>query len=240
MSKSGASKHQPGAVLEGKNPDPFVAQFPRAPGLELRRDSRAASPQARGAMVLSIVKYGHPVLRQRGDKIKAITPEITQLIADMFETMRDAHGIGLAAQQIGRALQLAVIDVTGVTDRPSTVEQAGAPADVATFMPLVLINPQVRPLAPPVAGPEGCLSFPEIYGDVVRPEQVEVSALNAKGEKFTFRCGGLLARAVQHETDHLNGVLFIDRMPAEAKAKLRSEVDELHAQTKRELGKLRK
>jgi peptide deformylase len=191
-------------------------------------------------MILEVVKYGHPVLRERGEKIKAITPEITQLIADMFETMYDSHGVGLAAQQIARALQLTVIDVRGVEDRPSTLWLNGQPADVNAFMPLVLINPRVTPVAPPVAGPEGCLSFPEIYADITRPEQVDVTALNAKGEPISFRAGGLLARAVQHECDHLQGVLFIDRMPAATKAKLRKEIDALHNETKQELAKRKK
>jgi len=191
-------------------------------------------------MVLPIVKYGHPVLRQRGDKIKAITPELQQLIADMLETMKVAHGVGLAAQQIGRAIQLTVIDVRGIADRPSTLELNGQPANVDAHMPLVLINPKVRPLDAPVSGPEGCLSFPEIFADVSRPETVEVTAMNEKGEPVAFRCGGLLGRAVQHETDHLNGVLFIDRMTAERKAELRAELDELHAETKRELAKEKK
>ena len=191
-------------------------------------------------MVLPIVKYGHPVLRKRGERVKAVTPEIQQLIANMLETMSEAHGIGLAAQQIGQAVQVTVIDVRAVTDRPSTLERGGAPSDVNAFMPLVLINPQVRPLSAPVIGPEGCLSFPEIFADINRPEQVEVTAMNQAGEKFTFRCGGLLGRAVQHETDHLNGILFIDRMDAAKKAELRAELDELHAETKRELAKTKK
>jgi peptide deformylase len=99
----------------------------------------------------------------------------------------------------------------------------------------VLINPEVKPLAEPVAGPEGCLSFPEIYFDVTRPERVAVTALNEKGEAISFTCGGLLARAVQHETDHLNGVLFIDYLSKNAKAKLKGELDELVYLTQREL-----
>jgi len=188
-------------------------------------------------MILDVVKYGHPVLRERGLRIKEITAEVTQLIADMFETMYDSKGIGLAAQQVGRAVQLTVIDVRGITERPSTLELNGEPAAVEAFMPLVLINPKVTPLGEPVAGPEGCLSFPEIYADITRPERVEVKALNAEGKPIAFRCGGLLARAVQHEVDHLNGVLFIDRMPPETKAELRAEIDDLHTATKKTLVK---
>ena len=188
-------------------------------------------------MILPIVKYGHPVLRKKGARIEEITPAIAHLIDDMFETMHAAAGIGLAAQQIGEALQLTVIDVRGVKDRPSTLELEGKPADVFKFMPLVLINPELTPAGDPVAGPEGCLSFPEIYEDITRPEFVEVVALNAKGRRIEFKAGGLLARAIQHETDHLNGILFIDRMPTKAKQALKPELEELQAATKAALQK---
>ena len=96
-------------------------------------------------MILEVVKYGHPVLRQKGARIEKVTPEIKKLIADMFETMHTNHGIGLAAQQVGRALQLTVIDVREAKDRPSWLELDGEPADVNEFMPLVLINPELKP-----------------------------------------------------------------------------------------------
>ena len=186
-------------------------------------------------MILPIVKYGHPALRQKGARIEKITPEIKQLIADMFETMKASNGVGLAAQQISRTLQLTVIDVREVKDRPSTLELDGKPADVAEFMPLVLINPEISPVGEPVSGGEGCLSFPEIYAEISRPESVDVKALNEKGERTEFRCGGLLARAVQHETDHLHGILFIDRMDRITKEELRDELDALRAATKLEI-----
>src|SRR5581483_10767449 len=183
-------------------------------------------------MLLNVVKYGHPVLRQKGARVEALTPAIKKLIADMYETMQENHGVGLAAQQVGEALQLAVLDVRQVEDRPSTLELDGKPADVESFMPLTLINPEVTPVGDPVAGPEGCLSFPGIYADIVRPETVDVKALNEKFEPIQFRCGGLLARAVQHETDHLNGILYIDRMKSDTKKELKSELDELQSATK--------
>jgi len=188
-------------------------------------------------MVLEIVKYGHPVLRKKGERIESITPEIKQLIADMFETMNENHGVGLAAQQIGVAKQLTVIDVREITDRPSTLELDGKPADVASIMPLVLINPEVTPAGEAVKGGEGCLSFPEIFAEISRPGTVDVKALNAKRKPIAFRCGGLLARAVQHETDHLNGLLFIDRMDKKTKEELQPELDDLQAVTKQALGK---
>src|SRR5690348_7158717 len=149
-------------------------------------------------MILQVAKYGTPVLRQKGAKVEAITPTIKKLIADMFETMYAHKGVGLAAQQVGLALQVTVIDVRGVTDRPSSLEVNGQPADVAAFMPLVLINPEITPVGEPVVGPEGCLSFPEIFAEITRPAVVDVKALDGEGNPIQFRCGGLLARAVQH------------------------------------------
>jgi len=183
-------------------------------------------------MVLEVVKYGHPVLRKKGAKIEKLTPDVRKLISDMLETMRVAHGVGLAAQQIGEAVQLTVIDVSPVTDRPSTLEQNGKPADVNGFMPLVLINPEIKPYGEMQTGPEGCLSFPEIFADISRPSHVEVKALNENGEIIEFRAGGLLSRAIQHEVDHLNGILFIDRMSRDAKAEVQAEIAELQAKTK--------
>jgi peptide deformylase len=183
-------------------------------------------------MILPIVKYGDPVLRQKGKPVEAITPEITRLIEDMFETMYAARGLGLAAQQVGRALQLAIIDVRGILDRPSTLELDGKPAEVDPFMPVVLINPQLKPFGKHVAGPEGCLSFPEIFAEISRAESVEVTALNEEGETLHFRCGGLLARAILHEGDHLNGILFIDRMSLGEKESFQPELEELQAVTK--------
>jgi peptide deformylase len=186
-------------------------------------------------MILKVVKYGHPALRKKGVRIETVTPEIRQLIADLLETMYVYKGIGLAAQQVAQAMQVTVIDVRGVTDRPSSLELKGQPAEVDGFMPLVLINPEVKPVGEPVTGPEGCLSFPEIYADIARPGVVDVTALNEKGKSIEFRCGGLLARVVQHETDHLHGILYIDRMDKRTKEELRPELESLQADTKAEL-----
>src|SRR5262245_24357585 len=178
-------------------------------------------------MKLPVVKYGHPVLRQKGTRIEKITPEIEQLISDMFETMYDAKGVGLAAQQVGKALQLTVIDVREAMDRPSTLELNGQAADPALIMPIALINPEWKPVNDPVEGAEGCLSFPEIYADISRPEMIDVTATNQKGERVSFRCGGLLSRAIQHEYDHLHGVLFIDRMDKATLKKIKAELEGL-------------
>ncbi len=183
-------------------------------------------------MVLPIVKYGNPILRKKGARVEKLTPEIRRLIEDLLETMHAARGVGLAAQQVGHAVQVAVVDVTGIADRPSTLQLEGQSASVEAFMPVVLINPEITPTGELVKGPEGCLSFPEMYTDIARPGAVQVKARNAKGETVAFGCGGLLARATQHETDHLNGILFIDRMETATRRELKPELDELQAETK--------
>ena len=186
-------------------------------------------------MILPIVKYGHPVLRQKGAPVPELTPEIRGLITDMLETMHAGSGVGLAAQQVARPIQLAVFDVREVPDRPSTLEIGGQAVAPADYMPMVLVNPEVKPAGAPAAGAEGCLSFPEIYADIVRPESIEVRALDREGKPLQFRCGGLLARAIQHEHDHLHGILYIDRMSTETKQQLKPELDKLQASTKAEL-----
>jgi len=188
-------------------------------------------------MILPIVKYGHPSLRQKGVRITEITPEIRKLIADMLETMHAAAGVGLAAQQVAQPIQLAIFDVREVRDRPSTLEIGGQAVNPADHMPMVLINPDFKPAGAPVEAAEGCLSFPEIFADIVRPESIEVRALDGLGKPIGFRCGGLLARAIQHEHDHLHGILYIDRMSTETKQRLRPELDALQAATKAELKK---
>ena len=185
-------------------------------------------------MVLPLAYYGNPVLREKGAKVKSVTPEIAQLIEDMFDTMEDFRGIGLAAHQVGTAIQLTVIDIRSVEDSPSTLELGGEEVEVDphSIMPFVLINPTITPLNDPEKGPEGCLSFPEIFGDISRPDKVSVKALDRQGEPFEFVCSGLLARCVQHETDHLHGILFIDRMDRETKSDLRENLAVLQEKTK--------
>ena len=131
-------------------------------------------------MNLEVVQYGHPALRQKGARVERITPEIQALVEAMLEAMRLHKGIGLAAQQVGRALQLTVLDLRGVTDRPSTLKLEGKEADPLSIMPLVLINPEVKLSGETVPAPEGCLSFPDIYGEVARPAAAEVRATTTR------------------------------------------------------------
>jgi len=218
-----------------RSPQPAARRLPPVEPARPAAKPSMSQTDPNAPVKLEIVKYGHPALRQKGARVEKITPEIQALAAAMLETMRANKGIGLAAQQVGRPLQLTVLDLRGVTDRPSTLKLDGKDSDVAAFMPLVLINPAITLAGEPVTAPEGCLSFPEIYGDIERPSTAEVCATNEKGQTLQFSCGGLLARVIQHEFDHLNGVLFIDRMTREAKNELKPKLEELHAATKAEL-----
>jgi len=180
-------------------------------------------------MIREIVIYGDPVLRKKGKQIDEITEEIRTLAQDMIETMHDAHGVGLAAQQVGESMQLTVVDVSDAENRPSRMWIEGQEADPKEYMPLILINPQLELGRETEIGPEGCLSFPEITADISRAERVKVKALDLDGKPVEFEAEGLLSRAIQHETDHLNGILFIDRMSSATKVTLGSKLKKLAA-----------
>ena len=184
-------------------------------------------------MILPILQYGDPILRAKGQRIEEIDDHIRELVANMIETMHAANGVGLAAQQIGEALQLSVLDITQVEDRPSTLKLNGQDTDPKTAMPLVLINPEIELSGETEVGVEGCLSFPEITGDIERAQSVIVRAQTLEGDTIQIEAGGFLARAIQHEHDHLNGILFIDRMRSAAKAALSSRLKRLQKETKR-------
>lgn len=185
------------------------------------------------AVILEIIKFGHAVLREKGKRIDPDAlrrGEIRQLAADMIETMYAANGVGLAAQQIGRPIMLTVIDLLG-SEFPSEMLIDGKPQDLAKFMPLVLVNPQLSNPKGEQVGPEGCLSVPEISADIRRAATITVHAQGLDGHEFVFDCTGLLARAVQHEADHLNGVLFIDRMDAAARASFSGLLKDIQKET---------
>jgi peptide deformylase len=184
-------------------------------------------------MILPILEYGDPILRAKGKPIDNIDDRIRELAANMIETMHAANGVGLAAQQVGEPLQLTVLDVSLVEDRPSTLKVDGKEVDPKTAMPLVLINPEIELQGATETGVEGCLSFPEITGDIERAKSVIVRAQTLEGSAIEIEASGFLARAIQHEGDHLNGILFIDRMNSAAKAALSSRLKRLHKETRR-------
>lgn len=177
-------------------------------------------------MILPIVEYGHPALRTKGRRVETIDARIRRLAEDMIETMHHASGVGLAAQQVGLPLQICVIDVLDAED-PGDMIVDGEVVPLEDYMPLVLINPEVVKAGSEVASTEGCLSFPGLLGKIPRPPEVRVTATTLENETLEFGANGLLARAVQHEHDHLHGVLFIDRMEAEDLAAITPGIEKL-------------
>jgi peptide deformylase len=180
------------------------------------------------------------VLRAKGARVDPIDDRIRQLAADMIETTRAANGVGLAAQQIGEPLQLTVVDVSQVEDRPSTLRLNGKDVDPKMASPLVLVNPEIVLGSQTALGVEGCLSFPEVTGEIERAETVRARAQALDGTPIELEASGLLARALQHEVDHLNGILFIDRMNSAAKAALASRLKRMQKETERNIRKDRR
>lgn len=183
-------------------------------------------------MALKIVHYNQPILHKKGVKVTAFNSELTQLASDMIETMHAAGGIGLAAQQIGKAVQVCVLDLRE-TDRDFSWELDGAKPPLDLFMPLALVNPELTVLpSPSTTYEEGCLSFPEIRGDITRPDAVSVSFKDTHGTPHFLKCTGLFARCLQHEVDHLNGVLFIEHMEKKIRAGLEKSIRDLAKRTR--------
>lgn len=150
--------------------------------------------------VLAVKTYGETVLREKSKPIEKITPEIVNLVKDMTETMYTASGVGLAAPQVGVAKRIIIIDD----------EEKGA---------IALINPEIIEKEGEMISEEGCLSLPELYAQVKRFARIKVEGWDLNGEKITIEAKDLLARVIQHEIDHLNGILFIDKI-GKAKRKL--------------------
>lgn len=173
---------------------------PKVETVEERRARRRATMDnvRRSAPKLhEIVKYPDPVLARPGERVTEFGPDLEQLVEEMFDSMYAAQGIGLAAPQIGISKQITVIDVSFKDDPKAK---------------LALINPEIISEEGSQVEEEGCLSLPDIHAKVERAERVKVRAFNVKGEEFEVVGDDLLARAMQHEIDHLHGVLFIDRL----------------------------
>ncbi len=142
--------------------------------------------------LLPLHLLGSPVLRQRSDEVTTVTDETRRFIDDLFETMDAAKGVGLAANQVGVAQRIAVIDADGQR--------------------FAMINPEIVAAEGKVSGEEGCLSIPEVFADVNRAAKVTLQALDRDGKPFKLEAEGLTARAIQHEIDHLDGILFLDHL----------------------------
>lgn len=183
-------------------------------------------------MPLKIVHFNDPMLRRKGAKVTVFDAALRRLAAEMIDTMHAAEGIGLAAQQIGQPIQLCVVDLRPAESRFDW-ELDGARPPLELFMPLVIVNPEITAVpVPAMLYEEGCLSFPGVRGDVTRPDEITARFQDGAGTPHLLRCNGLLARCIQHETDHLNGVLFIDRMDPETLAALEPELKALKKRTR--------
>lgn len=159
--------------------------------------------------VLDLHLLGSPVLRQESARVKVVDDEVRAFIADLFETMEAAKGVGLAANQVGVARRIAVIDAEGTR--------------------LAMVNPRLVDPDGEETGEEGCLSIPDIFGDVRRPDQITLEALDEQGKLYRMELTGLAARAVQHEIDHLDGILFVDHLSPLKRKRILSKWKKEHA-----------
>jgi peptide deformylase len=149
---------------------------------------------------LSIVTYGSKVLRKRAEDVQGVSPALKQLADDMLDAMYGAEGVGLAAPQVGESVRLFVLDVSREEGQKN---------------PMVFFNPRIVAASGKATAEEGCLSIPEVWAEVTRPEIITVHALDREGKPFVIEnAGDLLARCIQHEYDHLEGVLFTDKISA--------------------------
>lgn len=173
---------------------------------------------------MEIVKYPHPTLHYKSKPIKRIDRGLRDIVAEMLALMYETDGIGLAANQVDLPYQLCVINSSGDPNKPEDE--------------CVLINPVIRKRKSSAEDSEGCLSFPEIYVPVVRSMEIEVEAINLAGDVCRYQWNGLMARAVQHEMDHLAGVRFIDRLSPTERDSIRNELEalELEFESNRRMG----
>lgn len=175
-------------------------------------------------MRYEVLTYGNVALRSKSKTVKAIDKSIKELALDMLETMYAAAGIGLAAEQIGRAEAIFVIDVLPAPEDSQYRERF---TEDAIKMPLVAINPEIKERSGECIYKEGCLSFPGITVNVTRPESLVLEYTDLEGQRQTIQAEDLLAEAIDHESDHLNGVLIVDRMSAVQKVMHKSKLKKL-------------
>jgi peptide deformylase len=177
-------------------------------------------------VALQVIHYPHPTLRHLSKPLKRVDRELRDMVAEMFELMYKHEGVGLAANQVDLPYRLFVANPTGDANMRD--------------QEFAFINPVILTGKGQVEGEEGCLSIPGLVGQVTRKEKVQIEAYNLSGEMFTGELEGLFARIVQHEVDHLDGVLFIDRMSPAQLADLRDELEEFEIdfQSKRDVGEM--
>ena len=176
-------------------------------------------------MSLSIVPHPHPTLRHKSKPVVRVDRELKSMVAEMFDLMYANHGVGLAANQVALPIRLFVVNPSGARGEGEE---------------LALLNPEIQRPKGNEADREGCLSLPEIYGQVKRPKAIRLTAYDISGNLIQRDFDGFFARVLQHELDHLNGVMFFDRMPEEAVREIEYEIDELETdfRSKQETGEI--
>ncbi len=174
--------------------------------------------------ILEIHTFPDPILKKKAEPVKKVTAELAQLAADMLETMYAAPGVGLAANQVGRAIRLIVIDTRPTDHDGNVIEERMTALEREVKYPLVLFNPEIVVQKGGTSWDEGCLSVPGYVENVKRPEYVEIKALNEKGEPVEIKTDGLLAICIQHEIDHLEGKLFLDRLSPIKRNMIKSKI----------------
>jgi len=183
-------------------------------------------------MTFTIHTYGDPVLREESIAVPAVTPDLRAFAAGMIETMRGEMGIGLAAQQVGRRDALCVVELPPEMD----VDEEGERLHPDVTMPMVLINPVIHERSDRThTREEGCLSFPDIHANIERAWTIRVTYMDIEGQSHDRSFHGMLARVIQHEVDHLNGVLFIDRMSHVKRLALKGRLRRLKEETEARL-----
>ncbi|MBT4864935.1 MAG: peptide deformylase [Planctomycetaceae bacterium] len=169
---------------------------------------------------MNIVNYPHPALRWKSKPIAEINAKLRETVREMFNLMYEARGIGLAANQVGLPFRLFIVNATA---EPEETEQE-----------LVFINPEITQRKGSIEGEEGCLSLPELYGQVRRAEEIVVEAFDLQGREFSMTLTELAGRVVQHETDHLDGVMFTDRLSESAQREVEGRLDDFESQFRRQ------
>lgn len=190
-------------------------------------------------MLLRVTQYGEPVLREKGKPVVNFDDKLITLADNMLETMYANNGVGIAAQQVGEALQFCVIDLQVRQKQVDFFyELDGKRPPLNLIMPMALANPVISVETTEEEGmEEGCLSFPEIRGDVYRPTRITVRYQDLKGAFRTLTCDGFFARVIQHEYDHLQGTLFIDRMSDASLKEIEGQIKTLKKKTRDFLAK---
>jgi peptide deformylase len=178
-------------------------------------------------MILEITQFGNPVLRKKCRAIEQVDDALLEFAQNMIETMVDAEGVGLAAPQVNEDIRMAVVDVSHDPECVSFLKVNGEDAKMEDVMPLVFINPKLELDGPKESESEGCLSIHDIRANVRRPTMMKATLPQLDGSVIELETDGLLARAIQHEVDHLNGILFVDRISAAAKVSIKRKLRRL-------------